>query len=121
MSNLPPLWSTWSHSRALIDAGRPFKIRKTYELPWILAKVESQFPLVVDHELGGGVYNSVALLSVAGIQINFAGTQIECLGLGVCPSFTEGNLAVGDEANSASRWGWNTPDKTNVESESASE
>ena len=32
-----------------------------------------------------------------------------------------GNLAVGDKANSASRWGWNAADKADVKSESAGE
>ena len=114
------LWAEKTNENS-VDAGSAFPIDDVNEFPGILIELELNLSLFVHGELTSGIKNASALVLVRVVEIEFAGGQVEGLGLGVGVDFTKAQQAIGDETNVASSGSRNHANKTNVIAESASD
>src|SRR5690348_3721892 len=109
--------NTWL--RRLVDAGRAFPVENIDQLPGVLIEVNLQLTLLIDHELGGGIQDACALVFVLVVQVDFAGSQVEGLRLGICQNLAEAKLPIGNKADFSSGRSLNQADETAVVAESA--
>jgi len=99
---------------ALVLAGRPLPINQIHELPGILSELDFQLSFLIERELGFWIQKARAFALIFVIYVEFTGSQVKGLGLGIKECFTESNLAIGDKPNPSPSGGWNQSDETQV-------
>src|SRR5450755_4816112 len=103
-----------SHKVAELVFRRALPVDNVVQSPRILVQIKLQFSVLVDKELGGWIQHAGTLALVLVIDVDLASGKVKALRLRIRISFSERDLAVGDELDGAAGRGWNHADEAYV-------
>src|SRR5258708_19490897 len=99
---------------ALVLGERHLPINQIHELPGILSELDFQLSFLIERELGFWIQKARAFALIFVIYVEFTGSQVKGLGLGIKQCFTDSTLPIGANPNPSPTALSTQPDPTHL-------